>query len=136
MEKFTKMDMIWVATAFLIHPDTFIKHLTTFNQIIEKIGHLFQMQITPVMIHKHLVSWENRQVSAQNPSMGGSRNRYLFKTFDGMNPSAKGSFRLYKKDDAKFDGLGKTGKTHPKPYDIPEAYRYLIEWYENEYYSG
>jgi len=119
----TKMDSIWVSTAFLLHPDTSSTHLVTFSQMVSKIRDLFALEITLVMIHKHLVSWENKMHSGQNPAVGGSRNRYLFKTSDGLRPSSSGNFRLYKNQDSQFDGMGKTGKTHPDIAYIPDAYR-------------
>lgn len=132
----TKMDSIWVATAFLIHPDSSQNHLVTFSQIINKIKDLFGLDITPVMIHKHLVSWEDRMRSVKNPNIGGSRNRYLFKTVDGIHPTSNGNFRLYKISDTQYDGSGKTGKTHPEITDIPDAYHYLIEWYQELYFNS
>ena len=130
------MSRIWVATAFLIHPDISSSRLVTFNEIIEKINHLFPINITPVMIKKHLVSWENRQRRKKQPSTGGSDYRFLFKTLDGVIPSQCNKFRLYKKQDSQFDGIEKTGNTHPDHSKIPDAYHYLIDWYQKEYFNS
>lgn len=129
-----KMDMIWIATALLIHPNVSPTRLVTNSLIENKIWSLFGTKITPVMLEQHLVSWEDRQADKWNPKRGGSRNRYLFRTIDGLSPSGIGDFRLYKKADSKYDGLDKTGRICPELEKIPAAYHYLVEWYKKNYY--
>ena len=79
------------------------------------------------------MSWENRQADKTNPARGGSRNRYLFRTEDGVSPSEYGDFRLYKDTDSLHDGKDKTGRINPELNEIPEEYHYLIDWYNNKY---
>ena len=129
-----KMDMIWIATATLIHPNTSPNHLVTRTQIEDKVANLFEIKITPIMISRHLVSWKDRDADKYNPKRGGSRNRYLFKTVDGMNPSTDGDYRLYKKYDGQFDGQDKTGRIYPIASEIPSKYQYLIDWYKSQYF--
>jgi len=129
----TKMDKIWIATASMIKPKTSKKVLVTRDQIEQKISSKWNTDITPVMINKHLVSWEDRQADKNNPSRGGSRNRYLFRTKDGKTPSANGDFRLYKEIDSKDNGKDKNGKCHPSKKDIPQKYHNLVDWYKNQY---
>lgn len=132
----TKMDMIWISVATLIYPKTNSSSLVSFDEIIQEVSKLFdENKITPAMVQVHLVSWEERRADRTNPQRGGSRNRYLFKTKDGRLPSVGGKFRLYKVSDCNHDGIDKDGKTHPSLEDVDNAYHYLIDWYENEYFG-
>jgi len=131
-----KMDMIWVATAKLIYPEIACSYLVSQKAIEQEVSRLFGVRITPVMLKKHLVSWEDRQADRTIPARGGSRNRYLFRTSDGLSPSPDGDLRLCKKIDSKYDGIDKTGRTCPEPDRIPEEYHYLIKWYESEYLTA
>jgi hypothetical protein len=130
-----KMDKIWIAAASLLYPDTSAARLITLKEMLEEINRLFPTKITPVMITHHLVSWVDRQASKANPAMGGSRNRYLFRTRDGLSPSGRGDFRLYKEMDGRFDGVDKTGRVRPEENQIPPEYFYLLEWHRNDYFS-
>ena len=129
-----KMDMIWIAAAMLIYPKTSLTFTVTRIQIEEKVANLFGADLTPIMIERHLVSWEDRQANKTFPTRGGNRARYLFRTEDGKTPSRKGQYRLYKNLDGNFDGIDKTGRTHPDKADIPLEYHNLIEWYLAKYY--
>ncbi len=131
-----KMDMIWIATAKLIYPNTYSSKLVSLGSIEQGVSRIFNARITPIMVDKHLVSWEDRQADKAIPARGGSRNRYLFKTEDGISPSGNGDFRLYKDKDGKHDGKDKTGRTRPELGDIPQEYHYLIEWYDDKYRTG
>ena len=131
-----KMDMIWIATAKLIYPQTSPSVLVSRRQIEQEVAKLFGKTITPIMVEKHLVSWEDRQADRLHPARGGSRNRYLFRTIDGVSPFKDGRFRLYKQVDSKYDGADKTGRVHPELEGIPEQYHDLVEWYESEYFTG
>ena len=88
------------------------------------------------MINKHLVSWEDRQADHENPARGGSRNRYLFRTENGSEPSVEGRFRLYKKCDEIYDGEDKNGPSCPQKEKIDTQYYYLINWYEKYYVNS
>jgi hypothetical protein len=129
-----KMDMIWIAAASLIYPELTSRRLLTETQIKEQVYRLCKTKITPIMVSKHLVSWEGRQADTGNPRRGGSRNRYLFRTTNGKNPSGAGSYRLYKQIDSQYDGWEKTGRMCPEYEDIPDEYHYLIGWYNRHYY--
>ncbi len=133
----TKMDRIWLAVAQLIYPDSSKQVLVNYSQIIQQINSLEPLiQIHPIMVSHHLVSWVDRQADATNPKRGGSRNRYLFRTDDGIKPScdSSGKYRLYKKDDGCYDGWDKTSKTCPdrKKFPFPE----LLDWYNETYFSN
>ncbi|MFC6522957.1 hypothetical protein ACFQAT_27675 [Undibacterium arcticum] len=135
----TKMDMIWIAVASMLHPETSTSKTVSRGQIEAQVAKLFGPSITPitpVMIERHLVSSEDRQADKANPQRGGSRNRYLFKTVDGNAASRDGRFRLYKQVDAKHDGEDKSGPAHPDPVAIDGAYRYIIGWYKDRYVAS
>ena len=129
-----KMDMIWIAAASLLYPDISQLHLVSRQNIEAQVWRLFSARFTPVMIEQHLVSWVDRQADKNQPNRGGSRNRYLFKTLDGVSPSKKGDFRLYKRVDEGYDGWDKTGRIRPDIDTIPSEFRHLFEWFETHYY--
>jgi hypothetical protein len=131
-----KMDMIWVAAATLIYPETSSRRMVSESQIENQVARLFDTKITPIMIEKHLVSWEDRQADRSDPSRGGSRNRYLFRSINGMKPSSEGKFRLYKRADGQYDGWDKTGRICPEIDAIPENLQYLLEWYNTRYFPN
>ena len=129
----TKMDMVWIAVANLLHPRTSDSNTLTRADIEREVTRLFGAELTAVMIERHLVSSEDRMADKNQPQRGGSRNRYLFRTSTGATPSRDGRFRLYKLSDSSHDGWEKTGPTHPNPSAIPPEFKPLIEWYEREY---
>ena len=75
---FTRMDRIWVATASLICPNIGSTALVSNDEILNKVNARFPINITPIMLTEHLVSWVDRQVDKNDPNRGGSRNRHLF----------------------------------------------------------
>jgi hypothetical protein len=131
----TKMDMIWIATAMLLHPHLGASRTVPRYSIEKRIGTLFSESITPVMLNKHLVSFEDRQADKNDSRRGGSRNRYLFRTENGSSPSRSGEFRLYKSIDSRHDGQDKIGPTHPDRSVIDIDYHYLLDWHESEYFT-
>ena len=132
----TKMDMVWVAAANLIRPSITSLRTVTREQIESEVSRLFGASITPIMIDKHLVSFESRQADRRNPRSGGSRNRYLFRTADGSSPSKSGRFRLYKSADKLHDGEDKTGPINPDSKNVNIEFQALITWYESEYLNA
>ncbi len=129
----TKMDMVWVAVASMLHPETSSSKTVTRSEIEASVAKLFGASLTAVMIERHLVSSEDRMADKDQPQRGGSRNRYFFRTSNGNTPSRDGRFRLYKLADAKHDGWEKTGPTHPDPAVIALEYKHLLDWYKREY---
>lgn len=131
----TKMDKIWIATASLLYPETSTHKLLDENGINEQIKKFWPgIDIDMRMLREHLVSTVRRVQNPQNPNAGGSRNRYLFRSEDGISPSIKGKFRLYKGVDSQFDGKEKDGKYHPSREDIETGFQYLVDWYCNFYF--
>lgn len=97
---------------------------------------LFGESVTPVVIDRHLVSSVDRQADRSIPARGGSRNRYLFRTVDGIYPSNRGSFRLYKTVDAQHDGHEKTGKTLPETAAVSMEHQHYLHWYLGNYINS
>lgn len=130
----TDMDKLWVTVAKLVYPVTHNNHLVDTAKIGKEYQSLFDDKISASLI-SHLVSWKARNLDKENPSRGGSRNRYFFRTDDGMNPSFNGGggYRLYKNTDSLFDGEGKDGPTCPREDKIPEEFRFLRTWYLHDY---
>lgn len=130
------MDMIWVAVANMIHPITASSKTVTRGEIEAQVSELFGATLKPVMIERHLVSWEDRQANKTLPRRGGSRNRYLFKTSDGHTPARDGRFRLYKAADGTHDGWEKVGRTCPDREAVADDHRHLVDWYETRYFPA
>ena len=125
----TKMDMVWIAVADLIHPQTAASVAVSKHAIDQRVYELFETRITPVMITAHLVNSVDRQADMGNPARGGSRNRYLARNPDGR-------FRLYKHSDALTDAGDKTGPCHPSAHNVNEEFRRLISWYRTTYFTS
>lgn len=136
VRKMTKMDMIWVAVASMIHPTTGSSKTVSRGEIVALVSKLFGGTLTPVMIEKHLVSWEDRQADKAYPRRGGSQKRYLFKTANGLTPSRNGQFRLYKAADGTRDGWEKDGPACPVREAVADDYCHLVDWYKTHYFPA
>jgi hypothetical protein len=49
-----------------------------------------------------------------------------------LHETARGRRRLYRSSDP-FHANRRSGKTHPSAEELPEQYRDLVAWYENDY---
>ena len=125
----TRMDMVWIAVADLIHPQTAASVAVSKQAIDKRVYELFEIRVTPVMITAHLVNSVGRQADTGKPARGGSRKRYLARNPDGR-------FRLYKHSDARTDAVDKTGPCHPSADDVDEQFRRLISWYRTAYVAS
>ena len=65
----------------------------------------------------------NHCVASKAPN--SSQHRFLHET-------GRGRRRLYRTGD-NFHPNRRKGRTHPSAEELPEKYRYLVAWYENEY---
>lgn len=128
-----KMDKTWITVATLIYPETSSTKCVSPKEVASKMNSMFNEKINYTLLGGHLVSTKDRMYSKSNPSIGGSRNRYFFKTFDGKTPDSKEKVRLYKKKNRMYDGLDKTGKTCPNMDDIDPKFYYLVEWHKSHY---
>lgn len=122
----TKMDMVWVAVASLLHPRTGAGVFVRKARIDARVLELFGESVPPVLITHHLVNSVDRQADQVQPSRGGSRNRYLFR-------DESGGYRLYKNVDGNSDAWEKNGPTHPDANNVDAEYADLLTWYENDY---
>ena len=52
-----------------------------------------------------------------------------------LSETRRGRRRLFRLGD-KLHRNRKGGKTHPDPENLPQKYRYLIDWYEHNYANG
>ena len=136
VEQMTKMDMIWVAVASLIAPSTLSSRTVTRQAIQNRAVELFGESVAAVLIDRHLVSSVDRQADRSIPTRGGSRNRYLFRTIDGVSPSDRGNFRLYKAADARHDAHEKTGKTLPAVAAVSAEHQHYLNWYVTNYINA
>ncbi|WP_180279461.1 HNH endonuclease [Massilia psychrophila] len=128
-----KMTMYWVAVASSLYPDTSAEQLITLKQIQRKHEELFKDALTQ-SLEQQLISWKRRYSNPKVPAMGGSRNRYLFRTKDGHTPDPSGGFRLYKLSDGPHDSTDKSsGPTCPPRDEVQEQFRYLVDWYTSSY---
>ena len=132
----TKMDMIWIAVASLIAPNASSGYTVTRQAIQARVKELFGESVTPVVINRHLISSVDRQADRTIPTRRGSRNRYLFRTIDGVSPSDRGNFRLYKKADASHDGHEKTGKALPEVAAVSTEHQHYLVWYKTNYINA
>lgn len=125
----TKMDMVWVAVASLLHPRTNADVFVRKGQIDASVVELFNESIPSVLITHHLVNSVDRQADRAQPDRGGSRNRYLFR-------GEAGGYRLYKHADRNSDAWEKNGPTHPAAENVNREYAELLSWYENDYVTS
>lgn len=134
------MSMIWLVIAFEIYPETNPIKTVSLEKVKKLVKEIWNVNIDNRMICQHLVSWYDSVRNPKNPKVGGSANRYLFRTKDGYNPHPHGKFRLYKQIDSKYDGKEKDGKIFPEnDYLVtPEgksAPKDLINWYKHQYFT-
>ena len=140
MSKANNKNMIWIATANLIYPETSPSYLVSASDIRQEISRLFSDSdnkiTTTFQLTRHLISWRDKDSDTAYDRQGGDRSRFLFQTSNGKTPSSKGKYRLYKKIDGEFDGSEKTGTIHPPKNSIPVKFHFLIDWYAHEYYAS
>ena len=112
---------IWIATA-LLQRDQAGRSDFSVQEIVERILREGLDEYRPgLQIHasSHCVASK-----APNPSL----HRFLHET-------ARGRRRLYRTGDP-FHPNRRNGRTHPSQDDLPDRYRYLVEWYETQFDSA
>ncbi len=112
-------DQVWIATA-LLHRENPDRMAFTASEIEERVRRDFGYEklSIPTFISADCVA--NRKPSP-------ARYRVLHRVSRGM-------YRLFRPDDPYHLGRER-GKTKPNPEEVPDRYRPLLEWYENEYAS-
>lgn len=115
----TIADSVWLATAML-HRENVLAQDFSVREIIEKISSArlidgYRPGLS-VFTSKHCVA---------NKSPNPLRHRILLET-------TRGRRRLFRKGDP-FHPDRKDGNVRPKPSDLPQEYRPLVDWYDNIY---
>ncbi|HWZ42467.1 MAG TPA: hypothetical protein VNW97_03280 [Candidatus Saccharimonadales bacterium] len=112
-------DEIWLATS-LLHRENPGRQDFSVIEIVERVMSAgLEGKYRPgLQVHAstHCVA-----TKSPNPA----RHRMLSET-------GRGRRRLFRPGD-KFHCDRSSGKTHPDPKDIPQKYRYLLDWYEHDY---
>jgi len=110
-------DEAWIATAIL-HRENPDREDFSVQEIVDRaVAENITGRLRPgVEVHVRFHCVANR---APKPA----RLRMLYDTGEGR--------RLYREGDACH--AGRTGKIAPEPNDIPEEYRFLLDWYRREY---
>ncbi len=110
-------DEVWIATALLHHEQPDREDFSVREIVDRAAAENIAGSLRPgVEVHVRFHCVANR---APKPA----RLRMLYDTGEGR--------RLYREGDACH--AGRTGKIAPQPDDIPEKYRYLLDWYRREY---
>jgi hypothetical protein len=112
-------DEAWIATALLHHEQPDREDFSVREIVARATAENITGTLRPgVKAHVQYHGVANR---APEPV----RIRMLYATDKGR--------RLYREGDACH--AGRTGKITPEPDDIPEEYRFLLDWYRREYAS-
>ena len=113
-------DEVWIATALLHRENPTADDFT----VLEIVDRAVKENITGKLRRGSLMAHANTHcVANRNPDP--AQLRMLFET---KKPNRRRLFREGDKTDPK-----RHGKTAPKPDEIPEKYRNLLDWYETEY---
>jgi hypothetical protein len=114
-------DEAWIALA-LLHRENPRRESFSMREIVDRVR---REQAHPDFrpgIQPH-ISLHNVANLPPNPA----RYRLFYKLPDV-------TYRLYRPGDDSHPG--RTGKIHPDPAGLPQQYRTLVDWYENEYCSA
>lgn len=107
---------IWIAAALLQHEG---RADFSVSEIIDRVLREPLDEYRPgLQVHA-----SNHCVASKAPNP--SQHRFLHET-------GRGRRRLFRAGD-NFHPNRSKGRTHPTADELPEKYRYLIDWYENEY---
>ncbi len=112
-------DEVWIACA-LLHKENPNKHDFSIREILERIEreNIFGEIRPGIYVHLNLHCVANK---APNPA----KYRMLYETEHGRR-------RLFKSTDY-YHPEREGGKVKPNAHEIPEKYRYLLDWYEKQY---
>ncbi|MFQ5871027.1 MAG: hypothetical protein ACE5IJ_08030 [Thermoplasmata archaeon] len=112
-------DEVWIAVA-LLHKENPHRGSFSAKEIVDRVYEegIFGRLRPGVQVHVYLHCVANKRPNPGN-------HRMLVEAEDGGR-------RLYRNGD-EFHPYREGGKTKPLEHDIPSEYRYLLDWYENEY---
>ncbi|MBI2936799.1 MAG: AbrB/MazE/SpoVT family DNA-binding domain-containing protein [Thaumarchaeota archaeon] len=111
--------VVWIATA-LLHQENTSRDKFSHKEIFQKAKQLGLLQVSDSTLTTHISSHCVANRKAQ-PDI----HRKLLAVSNGW-------FRLYRPGDPYHPSREK-GKITPSPEEIPQQYRYLLDWYETEY---
>ncbi len=111
-------DEVWIGTA-LLHREHPERDSFSVTEIVDRVARegLHEPLRPGVQIHASMHCVANKR-----PNPGNYRMLY---------ETTRGRRRLFRNGDEVHSYRG--GKIVPERRDIPEAYRYLLDWYTNEY---
>ena len=112
-------NLVWVAVA-LLHVENKEKDVFQVKQIFQKAKDLGLSHAADETLMMHISLHCVANAKAQP-----NTHRKLFRM-------ASGWYRLYRPDDPYHSSREK-GRTSPLAEEIPQEYRYLIDWYNDEY---
>ncbi|MGH2613330.1 MAG: DUF7669 domain-containing protein [Rhabdochlamydiaceae bacterium] len=112
-------DSIWIATAQL-HYNNKDRDVFAVTDIFNEIKNLGYSTTIDSTIKQHISSH-----CVANTYASPDTHRYLYRVDHGK-------YRLYRPDDF-YSGSRENGKMLPVPETIPHKFRFLIDWYNNEY---
>lgn len=112
-------NLIWIAVA-LLHTENKEKDVFQVKQIFQKAKDLGLSHAADETLMMHISLHCVANAKAQP-----NKHRKLFRITSGW-------YRLYRTGDP-YDISREKGRTTPLAEEIPQEYRYLIEWYNNEY---
>jgi len=110
--------LIWVSTA-LLHKEQGGEQDFASREILERAREVEKATAQKPGVWQGICS---QCVAVKPPNPG--RHRYLHET-------KRGRRRLFRNGDPFHPK--RNGKPQPEPTDVPEKYRWLLDWYSNEY---
>lgn len=111
-------DEVWIATA-LLHRENADREDFTVEEIVQRVKNEGMTAFRPG-VYVHVVQ---HCVANRGPNPG--RYRMLVET-------AKNRRRLFRPGDS-YDAAREGSKTMPDSADIPGRYRFLLDWYRNDF---
>jgi len=112
-------NLVWIATA-LLHAENKEKVVFQVKQIFQKAKDLGLSTVVDETLMMHISLHCVANAKAQP-----NTHRKLYRI-------APGWYRLYKPND-QYDPSREKGRIAPLAEEIPEKYRWLVDWYNNEY---
>lgn len=119
IEKLSTANAVWIATA-LLHKENEGKNAFQIKEIFEKVKKLDLLTTQDSTLSMHISLH-----CVANAKAAPDTHKKLFRVSSGW-------YRLFREGDSFHESRVK-GKIEPLPEMIPQQYRYLIDWYKNEY---
>ncbi len=117
--KISTANLVWIATS-LLHNERKEAEAFSTEEIFQKAKSLNLSSVSDSTIQMHISLHCVANAKAQPD------------THKKLLRMGRGWYRLYKEGDT-FDDSRAKGRILPLPEEIPTKYRYLIDWYRNDY---